>query len=267
MSKTPVPSAPCAAYRIITTGHIVEVGAPWTVAADQVTARKSLKKYGRLPHCPSTVLFISNLTALTDNNPITNLYCLAANFARHLMVCVNNKKLLLSIDQIVRHVEAQKSEPAFGEEKRSRVDRVAPEFVDSDRIPAVGVYIVAHAQGARADLIHKVEDGSFDRAFAGFRMDAVKNMNPCEVESAHWRHLSALQIVAERLQHYIFTRRMHPAVLDLYLRIQERQIHTQHLVLPNFEPQHPGIFALWDGRQEKLGGRVQRRVGKMRQSR
>jgi hypothetical protein len=178
-------------------------------------------------------------------------------FSEKLGVMGPDEEIIFArIDDLKVRVDAAKKEPDFSQEVQRRASRSIPKTIRDNEVLREMAVVIAFSQQAKDKLVGPMIDrGDLDRAFCGFDVNTVAQLDPAQVERDHWHNLSVIrykkkikaivrcaQKLVETRRHYgsfahmlmvrsflgRFWRFHHQAVVDAWRKIQKRQDSLLH---------------------------------------
>ncbi len=101
--------------------------------------------------------------------------------------------LTRTIRQMVDHIDSYVT-PLFHEEYKQRNERRPPAVLDpDDELRRIAV-VFAYSGGVQATPVTRmIKSGDYDHAFAGFDVDAVRSMNPCDIYDNYWPRVKPIK--------------------------------------------------------------------------
>jgi hypothetical protein len=144
-------------------------------------------------------------------------------FSERLVIVGSDEDMIFArIDDLRLWVDAAKKEPDFSQEVQRRASRSVPETIRDNEVLKEMAVVIAFSQQAKDKLVGPMIDrGDLDRAFCGFDVNTVAQLDPAQVERDYWRSLSVIRYkkkikaIVECAQKLIETRRYYGSFVHI----------------------------------------------------
>lgn len=116
-------------------------------------------------------------------------------FSEKLAVVRPDEEMIFArIDKLRVRVDAAKKEPDFSQEIQRRASRNIPKTINDNEVLREMAAVIVFSQEAKDKSVGAMIDrGDLDRAFCGFDVNAVAQLDPARVERDHWHILSVIR--------------------------------------------------------------------------
>lgn len=116
-------------------------------------------------------------------------------FSERLVVAGSDEDMIFArIDDLKVRVDAAKKEPDFSQEVQRRASRSIPKTISDNEVLREMAVVIAFSQQAKDKLVSPMLDrGDLDRAFSGFDVNTVAQLDPAQVVRDHWHNLSVIR--------------------------------------------------------------------------
>ena len=104
------------------------------------------------------------------------------------------KEIFLQIDKLIENIDNYKIEPVFSTEVLSRNNRKVSNNLTENEIIEIFTNLIAFSQNANSKLVEQIiNSGIFKEIFAGFNIDKIVEMNPCDLADKYWRKIGGIR--------------------------------------------------------------------------
>ncbi len=98
------------------------------------------------------------------------------------------------IDKIIETIDKYRQEPLFSTELKRRNNNIVSESLTENKILETFTNLIAYSQNANSDLVEKIiSSGIFSEIFSNFDINAVSQMNPCDLADKYWSKISGIR--------------------------------------------------------------------------
>ena len=105
-----------------------------------------------------------------------------------------SQEIIKQIDKIIKRINGYKIEPIFSIEIESRNNRQVSDNLTEDEIIEIFITLIAFSQNANSKLVEQiVSSGIFKEIFAGFDINKIVKMNPCDLADQYWDKIGAIR--------------------------------------------------------------------------
>lgn len=104
------------------------------------------------------------------------------------------EKVYLKIDEIIVNINKFKNEPKFTNEVNLRKKRKVSESYTNNEIIKIFIELIAYSQNSNSKLVEEIIDsGIFKEIFAGFDINEIVKMNPCDLADKYWVKIKGIR--------------------------------------------------------------------------